>query len=138
MRAKGTDEAYVANDGRACLACKTHLYDNLKSISEQYKQTTKSPSAEMRTTILYNGTNADDLRDPTRLGLIAASDFAVRSPLSSLPKDRVRAVGRHLGLPNWDYAASPWQLLVALPVMPCPNPQNVGRLGCYISDILRL
>ena len=59
------------------------------------------------TSILYNGTNADDLQDPTRLGLIAANDFDVRSPLQSLPKQKVRLIGKHLGLINWDYAASP-------------------------------
>lgn len=105
---EGTDEVYVANDGRACLACKTHLYDNLKSISDQYRASEPTDSQTIVVdTVLYNGTNADDLKDPTRLGLIAANDFAVRSPLAGLSKDRVRAVGRHLGLPNWDYAASP-------------------------------
>lgn len=106
---EGTDEVYVANDGRACLACKTHLYDNLKSISEQYCVSEPKEAQTRRNvdTILYNGTNADDLKDPTRLGLIAANDFAVRSPLSGLSKEHVRAVGRHLGLPNWNHAASP-------------------------------
>ena len=56
---------------------------------------------------LYNGTNADDLQDPTRLGLIAAERFHVQSPLRKSTKDQVRLAGRHLGLPNWNYAASP-------------------------------
>lgn len=56
---------------------------------------------------LYNGTNADDLHDPTRLGLVAASNFAVRSPLSHMAKLDVRRAAKHLGLPNWNAAASP-------------------------------
>ena len=41
------------------------------------------------------------------LGLIAASDFLVRSPLDLVSKGDVRRAARHLGLPNWDAAASP-------------------------------
>ena len=99
---EGTDDVYLANDGKACLACKTHLYDNLKSIADRYN------IDNIGTTILYNGTNAEDLRDPTRLGLIAASDFNVRSPLEHLSKPTIRLVGKHyFGLPNWDRAAAP-------------------------------
>lgn len=53
------------------------------------------------------GTNLDDLSDPTRLGLVAARDFEVASPLAGLSKAAVRAVARSLGLPNWDWAAAP-------------------------------
>ncbi len=139
LTTEGTDELYVANDGRACLACKTHLYDNLKSIAEQYcsveQETIRTGGTD---TILYNGTNADDLKDPTRLGLIAANDFAVRSPLSGLPKDKVRAVGRHLGLPNWDYAASPClrsRLAVGVEAT-SDRLQNVDRAEAFVRDEL--
>ncbi|TYZ59024.1 hypothetical protein PybrP1_005249 [[Pythium] brassicae (nom. inval.)] len=57
--------------------------------------------------IIYNGTNADDQLDPTRLGLVAAAEFDVFSPLSQLPKRQVREVAKYLGLPNWNAAASP-------------------------------
>lgn len=97
---EGEDETYLANDGKACLACKTHLYSTLRAI------VTDSEHAHA-SFCLYNGTNADDRRDPTRLGLIAAREFHVRSPLQDLTKDRVRRVARHLGLLNWNYAASP-------------------------------
>uniref|UniRef100_K3W5K3 Uncharacterized protein n=1 Tax=Globisporangium ultimum (strain ATCC 200006 / CBS 805.95 / DAOM BR144) TaxID=431595 RepID=K3W5K3_GLOUD len=40
--------------------------------------------------IIYNGTNADDQLDPTRLGLVAAAEFEVVSPLSHLTKSEVR------------------------------------------------
>ena len=141
---EGTDDVYVANDGRACLACKTHLYDNLKTIAEQYCAIEPKEGQSMTTTtrrmdtILYNGTNADDLKDPTRLGLIAANDFAVRSPLSGLSKDRVRAVGRHLGLPNWDYAASPClrsRLAVGVTAT-SDRLKNVGAAETFVRDEL--
>ncbi|CAI5709147.1 unnamed protein product [Peronospora destructor] len=57
--------------------------------------------------MLYNGTNADDLLDSTRVGLMAASEFKVVSPLSELTKQEVRDVAKYLGLPNWNAAASP-------------------------------
>lgn len=41
------------------------------------------------------------------LGLVAASEFNVVSPLSHLPKQEVRDVAKYLGLPNWNAAASP-------------------------------
>jgi len=109
---EGSDEVYVANDGRACFSCKTHLYTCLKSISDQYISFPTNHNNENNNNvndnvILYNGTNADDLKDPTRLGLIAAEEFHVRSPLRYLSKDKVRLVGRHFGLKNWNYAASP-------------------------------
>ena len=106
---EGDDEVYVANDGRACFACKTHLYTCLKSISDRYSFSSNNNNNinSINDVILYNGTNADDLMDPTRLGLIAADEFHVRSPLRYLTKNEVRLVGRHLGLINWDHAASP-------------------------------
>ena len=55
--------------------------------------------------VLFNGTNADDAVDPTRVGLKAAADFAVVSPLLDLDKATVRDVAREVGLPNWSLAA---------------------------------
>jgi len=129
---EGSDAVYQANDGRACLACKTHLYNNVKGIADYYDPyrsgggakdntngntngnvninatTTTATSISTTDTWLYNGTNAEDGTDPTRLGLIAASEFGVRSPLEHLSKSTIRKVGRHaFGLPNWDRAAAP-------------------------------
>jgi len=72
-----------------------------------------SPSASLSTSaprpleefVLFNGTNADDAVDPTRVGLKAAADFAVVSPLLDLDKATVRDVAREVGLPNWSLAA---------------------------------
>lgn len=112
--AEGNDEIYIANNGQACLACKTHLYSTLQAVANHsLGDTTTATSSDNDSSEqqeqqqLYNGTNADDLQDPTRLGLIAASNFRVQSPIAHLSKADVRRAARHLGLPNWNYAASP-------------------------------
>lgn len=120
--AEGGDETYIANTGQACLACKTHLYSTLQAVVKHSLVEPTPSSAESSTTDpasirrkqqqqqqqqLYNGTNADDLQDPTRLGLIAANNYQVQSVIRHLSKDQVRQAARHLGLPNWNHAASP-------------------------------
>jgi len=100
---EGQKDMYVANEGKACLACKTELYSTLQAV-HRHSQNTFSASS---TISLYNGTNADDLQDPTRLGLIAAANFDVLSPLEQTYKSDVRLAARHLNLPNWNTAASP-------------------------------
>lgn len=108
---EGTDDTYIANAGQACYACKTHLYRTMQSIFLQATTgshlSEQSNAHDRRQLLFYNGTNADDLLDPTRLGLIAAKEFSVQSPLCQTPKSLVRVAARHLQLPNWDYAASP-------------------------------
>eukprot|EP00522_Entomoneis_paludosa_P015818 CAMPEP_0172455520 /NCGR_PEP_ID=MMETSP1065-20121228/12109_1 /TAXON_ID=265537 /ORGANISM="Amphiprora paludosa, Strain CCMP125" /LENGTH=380 /DNA_ID=CAMNT_0013207981 /DNA_START=91 /DNA_END=1233 /DNA_ORIENTATION=+ len=112
---EGEDDMYIENAGQACLACKTNLYSSLQAVVDHVNQeeerlsisATSPPNDNPSTFHLYNGTNADDLKDPTRLGLIAAQNFSVRSPLQHIPKDKVRAAAKHLGLSNWNYAASP-------------------------------
>ncbi|POM61702.1 hypothetical protein PHPALM_29248 [Phytophthora palmivora] len=108
-----TDEAklegYVANKGKSCYYCKTTLYSTLNQVAEfawKELQQVQGDGLRMKP-VLYNGTNADDQLDPTRVGLIAASEFDVVSPLSGLTKQEVRDVAKYLGLPNWNAAASP-------------------------------
>jgi uncharacterized protein len=108
--AEGGDEMYIRNNGQACLACKTHLYSTLQAVMNHSlggDDTISDNNNSQQQQQLYNGTNADDLQDPTRLGLIAASNFSVQSPIAHLTKAEVRRAARHLGLPNWNYAASP-------------------------------
>lgn len=102
---EGSDETYIANKGQACFVCKNHLYSALEAVSQTAAEAAVTSASQ--NVILYNGTNANDTQDPTRLGLIAASNFKVKSPLIHITKDEVRRAARHLGLPNWDYAASP-------------------------------
>ncbi|KAL7443972.1 hypothetical protein ACHAXH_009882, partial [Discostella pseudostelligera] len=115
---EGTDETYQRNDGYACFVCKTHLYSTLETVAntvmkqqlelrQQQDEDQQQKNDAYNSVILYNGTNADDRTDPTRLGLIAASNFQVHSPLDQITKDEVRAAAKHLGLPNWNAAASP-------------------------------
>jgi PP-loop superfamily ATP-utilizing enzyme len=111
--AEGRDDAYIRNDGYACFVCKTHLYSTLESVAnavmkeQDDKQQINGNDGVNSSVILYNGTNADDTQDPTRVGLIAASNFRVLSPLDQITKDQVRQAAKYLGLPNWNAAASP-------------------------------
>ncbi|MBL0176337.1 MAG: hypothetical protein IPP94_13910 [Ignavibacteria bacterium] len=97
---EGAHPEYVANQGMSCYFCKTSLYGSMSALVDAL-------AAEVGPTVLFNGSNADDLQDPTRVGLKAASEFRVASPLSELTKADVRDLARHAGLPNWDTAASP-------------------------------
>lgn len=128
---EGNDELYVANSGQACLACKTHLYTCLESIGQH---------ASGNHQRLYNGTNADDLMDSTRLGLIAAGRFEVQSPLRNTPKAQVRIAGRHLGLPNWNAAASPClrsRLEIGVEAIP-QHLQRIEKAENYVRRELAL
>ena len=113
---EGNDQVYIENNGQACLACKTHLYEALQAVAEHAASEDALLRGDTSATniqqqkhhhVLYNGTNADDRKDATRVGLIAAQNYRVQSPLQHTTKDDVRRAARHLGLPNWNVAASP-------------------------------
>lgn len=107
---EGFDENYVKNKGQACFVCKSHLYSSLKavaSVAASESNTTENSSMNKQDVILYNGTNADDTKDPTRIGILAANSFFVKSPLLYSTKEEVRRYAKHLGLSNWNFAASP-------------------------------
>ena len=119
---EGTNEVYLENEGQACYACKTSLYTALnweKILSVKMERTNDDKdilrknddflAKKGKRKVLYNGTNADDVKDATRVGLKAAHEFDVISPLLSLglTKDKVRALAKEIGLSNHDYAASP-------------------------------
>jgi uncharacterized protein (TIGR00268 family) len=94
------DPLYVANQGLSCYVCKSSIYAALRRIEEE-AGTRKEPVC------LYNGSNAEDASDPTRVGMRAASEYAVLSPLARFSKNEIREMSRCVGLPNWNFAASP-------------------------------
>jgi len=91
-----TDEmqnaAYVANEQDRCYHCKSELFGKLLVIAKErgYK-------------MVYDGTNADDLRDH-RPGRRAAAERAVQSPLlqAGLTKEEIRILSKEGGLPTWN------------------------------------
>ena len=101
---EGSSEQYLENKGQACYACKSALYRGMNRLFESVGERGTGGSL-----LLYNGTNADDVRDTTRVGIVAAREFRVASPLQEmgLTKADVRAVATELRLPNAQYAASP-------------------------------
>lgn len=107
---EGSVPGYIANDGHACFHCKVALYSTLRDVGQGVLQVVSlydDDEYAPTDVVLFNGTNADDLTDVTRVGLVAAEQYRVASPLAGLPKATVRALARHVGLPNWDWAASP-------------------------------
>ena len=108
---EGDIPEYVANDGESCAHCKNTLYSTLRAVAAAAADSTAAPSdavpSAAQHVVLYNGTNADDLKDPTRLGILAAAHHRVESPACRLDKTRVRRLARAAGLPNWNLAAAP-------------------------------
>lgn len=98
--AEHLDPTYIANEGMSCYVCKSHIYMAMKAVAEEAQK-------RLGTVLLFNGNNAEDLQDATRVGIRAAREHAVRSPLERFTKQEVRALSRHAGLPNWATAASP-------------------------------
>lgn len=89
---------YIANEGMSCYVCKNSIYHAMKAVMDDVE------GNDIR---VFNGSNKDDLADPTRVGLRAAREHQVLSPLSRFDKERIRELARFVGLPNWDAAASP-------------------------------
>lgn len=90
------DPDYQRNAGDRCFHCKTHLYDTLHDLA-----------LEHAIPFIANGANLDDLGDH-RPGLAAAEQAKVVAPLvdAGFGKDEVRALARHLDLPNWEKPAA--------------------------------
>lgn len=83
--AEGSDPDYIANEGQSCFHCKTHLYSALEAVAAQagvesrrgltppVDRTQAADGAVVqdkgtgaKPVVLFNGTNKDDKRDPTR------------------------------------------------------------------------
>ncbi|KAF0721170.1 hypothetical protein AaE_010148 [Aphanomyces astaci] len=123
---EGNDPRYVENKGQSCYYCKTNLYTTLNQVAAHVKAQGCSSSPGV-IPVMFNGTNADDKLDPTRLGLVAATEFQVVSPLEHISKASVRQISKDLGLPNWNYAASPC-LRSRLAFGVSANPDHLARI----------
>lgn len=164
---EGSNETYIANNGQACFACKSELYTKLihHTISKyttqnhmnfmkniNYNHRVDNNMSELQKPLqqqsalenshvyqkVYNGTNADDCLDPTRVGLIAASQYNVLSPLNTMTKEQVRQVAKHLHLPNWNVASNPClrsRLAIGIPATK-QHLQRIERAERYIRQQL--
>jgi uncharacterized protein len=88
---------YQANAGDRCYFCKSELYEKLVALAR-----------EQGYGAVASGDNLDDLGGH-RPGARAGAELGVRAPLveARLGKPQVRALARHLGLPNADKPAAP-------------------------------
>ncbi|MEZ6067458.1 MAG: ATP-dependent sacrificial sulfur transferase LarE [Planctomycetaceae bacterium] len=88
---------YSQNPSNRCYYCKSELYGQLWS-----------RRSEWNFDVMVNGANLDD-RGDHRPGMLAASEFEVRSPLleCGFTKADVRSLAREWGLPVWDKPAAP-------------------------------
>lgn len=145
---EGHHPDYVANAGMACFHCKSELYATLEAVADfasvqgaaASPPTTPGGPRARRAVVLFNGTNAEDRMDPTRVGLKAAANFQVASPIQALSKDQVRAVARALGLPNWNHAASPClRSRLALGVLATSDAlRRVEQAESFVRDVVAL
>ncbi len=88
---------YQQNDQNRCFYCKTELFEKLRSLA-----------IEKKVHYILDGNNVDDIQD-YRPGRQAAINLDVRSPLieANFSKEDIRALAKHLELPNWDKPAQP-------------------------------
>ena len=91
------DSAYRRNNADRCYFCKTHLYEKLAELADQYDLD-----------VLLNGANQDDLGD-YRPGLQAAKEHQIVSPLleANFTKSDVRELAKYWNLTIWDKPALP-------------------------------
>ncbi len=125
---------YIANEGTSCYHCKSELYSVMNSLYQHIGHRYNGSF------VMFNGTNADDKLDPTRLGLKAADEFHVVSPLDIFSKQEVRELSKLTGLPNWNYAAAPC-LRSRLQFGVEATPENLKRIEDaekFIRTVLNL
>lgn len=125
-----SDPNYVRNSFNRCYFCKTELYRQVLA---------KAPAWGID--VLVNGANADD-RGDHRPGMLAAHEFAVRSPLLELniTKQEVREIAREWGLPVWDKPASPClasRIAYGLEVTP-ERVARVDRAESFLRNLLNI
>lgn len=89
------DPRYIDNPLNRCYFCKYEIFRQLSDVvqEEGFRQ-------------VAHGENVDD-EDDHRPGSLAAKEWQVCAPLreAGLTKEEIRALARHLELPNWDKPA---------------------------------
>lgn len=111
-------EAYRRNDGTRCYHCKTELFRVLKEYA-----------ARNQVNVIAYGANLDDLEDPTRLGMKAASENSIMAPLqmARLSKSEIRLLSAKRGLPTAEkpsFACLASRFPKGVPV----NPDDMHRI----------
>jgi uncharacterized protein len=93
-----TVDGYRENGAQRCYFCKATLLDELLTLATRE-----------RIDLVVTGTNADDVVDPFRPGIRAATERSVRAPLAEvgLRKADVRLVSQLWSLVTWDKPAMP-------------------------------
>lgn len=131
---EGNISNYVDNIGNSCYYCKTTLYSTIQTLSSNIESAIHDISKDCSNILIYNGTNLDDVSDSTRTGILAAREANVISPLENLKKSEIREIALHIGLPNWDLAASPC-LRSRLQYGVMATKENLNRVGTAESFI---
>lgn len=90
------DEGYLKNDGRRCYFCRSALFRKMRVYAESHQ-----------VEVLAYGAMADDAFDPTRLGTLAATEYAIVAPLQevALGKLEIRYLSEQRGLAIHDKAS---------------------------------
>jgi len=114
------DARYRANASDRCYYCKSELYSTLSRIA-----------SDRGFRVVLDGTNADDgaAALDVRPGRVAATEFAVRSPLAELGigKSDVRAIAARYGL-----------RVAAKPATPCLSSRVPHGTRIEIDDLRRI
>lgn len=106
---------FAANPPNRCYLCKKKIYSRFAAALAEYGSS-----------VLLDGTNADDLHDD-RPGLAVLRELGVRTPLAAvgLRKEEVRRCAREIGIPSWN-APSSSCLATRIPHGQPISPENIG------------
>ncbi|MBN2310954.1 MAG: ATP-dependent sacrificial sulfur transferase LarE [Candidatus Hydrogenedentes bacterium] len=85
------NEDYLRNDAQRCYHCRIELFTRMRAYARQ-----------RGIAVLAYGSNADDARDPSRVGAVAARELGVAAPLEEvgLSKEEIRQLSARRGLPT--------------------------------------
>jgi len=112
------DENFTSNPPERCYYCKQELFSQLVELAKQYGLN-----------YVADGSNHDDLND-FRPGMMAASEFGVRSPLEEamLTKEEIRTLSKEMNLPTWDKPPQPC-LSTRFPYGATITREKLSRVG---------